>query len=58
VWLERIYSPDDNGWYAELISQDGSTVYQTKIYPTEREAYVEASDKCQREGWTETGRLS
>ena len=36
-----VYSPDDNGWYAEATGAKGETVFQTKIHKLEQGAINE-----------------
>lgn len=41
--IDTVYSPDDGGYYAEVVEQiTGKTVYTTRIHKRERDAQIEA----------------
>lgn len=38
IGIDVIESPDDGGWYAEIVGPDGSTAYTTAVVATKGEA--------------------
>ena len=42
-WIDTIFSPDDRGYYTEVVvDSNGETVYTTPIYPIRRMAQNDA----------------
>ena len=49
LWYCVIHSPDDGGWYSEIVNCQGKTVWTGMIHETEYEANLEAlgsADLC------------
>ena len=40
-----IYSPDDVGYYGEIYTREGKTVYTSAVYSTRTDAYNDVVEK-------------
>lgn len=57
LFYESVHSPDDGGYYAEVIRKDGSTLHQTVITDDESTACEIARRWIFASGYTCGGRL-
>jgi hypothetical protein len=46
AFVDITYSPDDEGWYAEIYNHSGKTLHITELYPRRSQAQAHVIDWC------------